>query len=257
MGEQVNKRVCVVTGSSAGIGAATALWFAQRGHNVVVNYSRDSGPAQAVAEQCRAVGADVLVVRANIADNGECVALADEVRQLWGAVDTLVNNAGTATKMADFKDLDALTAEDFLATYAVNVVGTYQMSRAMAPLMKGRINASIVNVSSLAAVMGTGSSIAYAASKGALNTLTLALARSLAPDIRVNAILPGMVNSNWLVNRLGPEQFQARRNRYADRALLKDIVEPQDAARTAYWLAVDAVKVTGQLINLDAGFQLG
>ncbi len=257
MGQKANKRVCVITGSSAGIGAATALWFAQRDYNIVINYSRDAEPARAIADKCRLAGAEVLVIRANIAENDQCQSMADEIRQRWGAVDTLVNNAGAATKMADFKDLDALSAEDFQATYAVNVVGTYQMTRAMVPLMKARSNASIINVSSMAAVMGTGSSIAYAASKGALNTLTLALARSLAPDIRVNAILPGMVNSNWLLNRLGPEQFQARRKRYADRALLKDIVEPDDAARTAYWLAVDAVKVTGQLIQLDAGFQLG
>ena len=257
MTHSADKRVCVVTGSSAGIGAATALWFAQRDHNIVINYSREAGPAEVIAEQCRAAGAEVLVVRANVAENAQCLSLANEVRQRWGRVDTLINNAGAAATMADISDLDALSAEDFQATYAVNVVGTFQMCRAVAPLMKGRSNASIINVSSMAAVMGTGSSMAYAASKGALNTLTLSLARSLAPRIRVNAILPGLVNSNWLLKRLGPEQFQVRRKRYADRALLNDVIQPDDAARTAYWLAVDAVKLTGQLIQLDAGFMLG
>lgn len=257
MSGQACRRVCVVTGSSSGIGAATALWFAQRGHDVVINYSRDPEPANAVAERCRAAGADVLVLRADIADNAQCLALAEEVRQRWGGADVLVNNAGTASKAADIKDLDALSAEDFQTTYAVNVVGTFQMSRAMAPLMKGRANAAIVNISSMASLMGTGSSIAYAASKGALNTLTLSLARSLAPAIRVNAILPGMVDSDWLRKRLGAEQFQIRRERYEARALLEDVITPDDAASTAYWLAVDAVKVTGQLIQLDAGFMLG
>ena len=257
MNHQSGKRVCIVTGSSAGIGAATAVWFARRDHNIVINYSQDAAPADVVAQQCRAAGAEVLVVRANVADNAQCQALANEVRQRWGGADTLINNAGAAATMADIKDLNALSAEDFQATYAVNVVGTFQMCRAIAPLMKGRINPSIVNVSSMAAVMGTGSSMAYAASKGGLNTLTLSMARALAPSIRVNAILPGLVNSNWLLKRLGPEQFAVRRKRYADRALLNEVIEPDDAARTAYWLANDALKVTGQLIQLDAGFKLG
>ena len=257
MSGQAGRRVCIVTGSSSGIGAATALWFAQRGHDVVINYSRDAEPANAVAERCRAAGADALVLRADIADNAQCLALAEEVRQRWGGADVLVNNAGITTTIADIKDLDALSDQDFQATYAVNVVGTYQMCRAVAPLMKGRDNAAIINISSMAALMGTGSSIAYAASKGALNTLTLSLARSLAPAIRVNAILPGMVDSDWLRKRLGTEQFQARRERYEARALLKDVITPDDVARTAWWLAADAVKVTGQLVQLDAGFRLG
>jgi 3-oxoacyl-[acyl-carrier protein] reductase len=253
----MTRRVCVITGSSSGIGAATALWFAQRGHDIVVNYSRAEDPAQAVAEQCRAAGAQAIVVRADVADDAQCRALADEALKRFGGVDTLINNAGTATKVVDIKDLDGLAANDFQATYAVNVVGPYQMSRAIAPLMKGRADPSIVNISSLAAITGAGSSIAYAASKGALNTLTLALERSLAPSIRVNAILPGLVNSDWLRKRLGPEAFQARVDRYAGKALLKKVIEPEDAARTAYWLANDAGKVTGQLVQLDAGFALG
>jgi 3-oxoacyl-[acyl-carrier protein] reductase len=131
------------------------------------------------------------------------------------------------------------------------------MSRAIAPLMKNRANAAIVNISSMAGRMGTGSSIAYAASKGAVNTLTLSLARALAPAIRVNAILPGMVDSDWMRNGLGPEVFEARRQRYAGRALLNTVIDPQDVARTAHWLACGATKATGQLIDMDAGFVLG
>lgn len=109
----------------------------------------------------------------------------------------------------------------------------------------------------MAGRMGTGSSIAYAASKGALNTLTLSLARSLAPAIRVNAILPGMVDGDWLRNGLGADVFDVRRKRYESRALLNAVIEIQDVARTAWWLAKDAAKSTGQLIDLDAGFMLG
>lgn len=251
------KPVCVVTGSSSGIGAATALLFAQRGHDVVINYSKRAEPAQRVAQQCREAGAEVLVVQADVADNAQCLALADEVRRRWGHVDVLVNSAGITTKFADIKDLDALAAEDFEAIYRVNVIGTFQMGRAIAPLMQERAHAGIVNISSMAGRMGAGSSIAYAASKGALNTLTLSLARSLAPAIRVNAILPGMVDSDWMRNGLGLEVFETRRQRYASRALLNSVIEIQDVARTAYWLAREATKATGQLIDMDAGFMLG
>lgn len=256
MNESTNKRICVVTGSSSGIGAATALWFARHDHDVVINYSRNAEPAHAVADICRAAGANVLVVRADISDNTQCLDLAGKVQQRWGGADTLVNNAGT-TKLVDSKDLNALSADDFHKIFAVNVIGAFQMSRAIAPLMAGRKNSSIVNMSSMASIMGTGSSIAYAASKGALNTLTLALARSLAPGIRVNAILPGLVNSDWLSGQVGTDELRARRSRYEKRALLNEVIEPDDAARTACWLAVDAVKVTGQLVSLDAGFMLG
>lgn len=257
MNGTVDRRVCIVTGSSSGVGAATARWFAQHGHNVVINYSRNPDAASAVADQCRAAGADVLVVRANIADDADCLAMVELARQRWGGVDTLVNNAGISTKFADAKDLHALSSEDFLAAYRVNVVGTYQMCRSVVPFMQGRANSSIVNISSMASIMGTGSSMAYAASKGALNTLTLSLARSLAPAIRVNAILPGMVNSDWLRKGLGVEEFEVRRKRYESRALLGAVIEVDDAARTAYWLASGATKLTGQLINLDAGLMLG
>lgn len=251
------KPVCVVTGSSSGIGAATALWFARSGHDVVINYSKRPEPARQVAALCRAAGAETMVVAADVADNAQCLALAEEVRKRWGRVDTLVNNAGITTKFADIKDLDALSAGDFEAIYRVNVIGTFQMSRAIAPLMKESTNASIVNISSMAGRMGTGSSIAYAASKGALNTLTLSLARSLAPAVRVNAILPGMVDSDWLRKGLGEEVFETRRKRYESRALLNDVVRVEDVARTAWWLAGDALKMTGQLIDLEAGFILG
>jgi NAD(P)-dependent dehydrogenase (short-subunit alcohol dehydrogenase family) len=249
--------VCVVTGSSSGIGAATALWFAERGHDVVINYARNAEPAERVAAQCRALGADALVVAADIANEQQCLALAGAVQKRWGGVDALVNNAGITTKFADLKDLHAVQAEDFEAIYRVNVIGTFQMCRAIVPLMQGRANAAIVNISSMAARSGAGSSIAYAASKGALNTLTLSLAKSLAPSVRVNAILPGMVDSDWMRNGLGPEVFAARRQRYESRALLNKVIDVQDVARTAWWLVNDATKATGQLIDMDAGFMLG
>lgn len=257
MSTSSGKPVCIVTGSSSGIGAATALWFAKQGYDVAINYARKAEAAEQVAGQCRAAGADVLVVRADVADDGQCRALAEAVRGRWGHADVLVNSAGMTTKFADIKDLDAMTPHDFEATYRVNVIGTFQMCRAVAPLMRGRAGAAIVNISSIAGRMGTGSSIAYAASKGAVNTLTLSLARSLAPAIRVNAILPGLVDGDWMRNGLGPEVFEQRRQRFAGRALLNDVIQVDDVARTAHWLATGATKATGQLVDLEAGFILG
>jgi len=249
--------VCVVTGSSSGIGAATALLFAQRGYDVVVHCARRAEAAEQVAQACRVAGAQALVIRADVAEDEQCRALAEEVRRRWGRVDSLVNSAGMTTKFADLKDLDALSRSDFEATYRVNVVGAFQMSRAIAPLMQGRPHASIVNISSLGGRMGTGSSMAYAASKGALNTLTLSLARALAPDVRVNAVLPGMVDGDWMRNGLGEAVFEQRRQRYQSRALLHSIIEVEDVAAAAHWLAAGALKSTGQLIDLDAGHVLG
>lgn len=251
------RRVCVITGSSTGIGAATARHFARHGHDVVINYSRSQDAADAVARDCRAAGAQVLVHRADVSDDAQCQALAQAVRARWGRAHALVNNAGASAGVVDPKNLDALSADDFQTIHAVNVVGVYQMSRALLPLMRGQAGASIVNVSSMASVLGTGSSIAYAVSKGALNTLTVALARSFAPEIRVNAVLPGLVDSDWLAGSLSADQLAARRSRYTARALLNDVIGTDDVARTIHWLAVDAVKMTGQLIQLDAGFKLG
>lgn len=254
---QGKKPVCVVTGSSSGIGAATARLFAARGHDVVINCARQPERAEPVAQQCREAGADVLVVAADVGDDAQCRALAGAVRERWGGADVLVNSAGISTRFADLKDLQAIDREDFEAIYRVNVVGPFHMSRALAPLMKGRPSPAIVNISSMGGRMGTGSSIAYAASKGALNTLTLSLARALAPEVRVNAILPGMVDGDWMRRGLGEEVFAQRRARYESRALLGSILQPEDVARCAWWLATEATRQTGQLIDLESGFLLG
>jgi len=249
------RKVCVVTGSSSGIGAATARLFAERGWNVVVNYSKDPAPAEAVAAECRALGADVLVQRCNVADDAACRELAAAVDVRWGRCDVLVNNAGT-TKFVPARQLDALDAADFQGIYAVNVVGAFQMARALAPLLKKHPPSAVVNVSSIAALTGMGSSIAYAASKGGLNALTLALARALSPDVRVNAIAPGLVDSPWLKNGWGAERYAAMVEGYKARSALADIIQPEDVARAAWYLGVDATKTSGEVLAVDAGARL-
>ncbi|MCH7565477.1 MAG: SDR family oxidoreductase, partial [Gemmatimonadetes bacterium] len=160
--------VVIVTGSSRGIGEATARLLATRGANVVINCTSSLEAAEAVAEACRADGGGAIVCQANVAEDADCRKLAQAALDEWGRIDGLVNNAGT-TKFCAHGDLDGLAAEDFHAIFAVNTIGPFQMIRAVAPAMKSQGNGAVVNVSSVAGIQGVGSSLAYVASKAGLN----------------------------------------------------------------------------------------
>jgi 3-oxoacyl-[acyl-carrier protein] reductase len=252
----MSNKVCVITGSSSGIGAASAILFSQRGWDVCVNYSRDPQPAQRIAAICREHGADVLVERADVSEDAQCLELARRVKTHFGRCDTLVNNAGT-TKFVDLNDLDGVGAADFQNIYAVNVIGPFQMIRAFAPLLRDSVSAAVVNVSSIAPLIGGGSSVAYIASKGALNALSLVLARVLGPNIRVNVVAPGMVDSPWLRNGLGPERFEAMLRNYESTSALNSLVLPEEVAETVYYLGAVASKTTGEVHLVDAGRRIG
>ena len=246
-------KVCIVTGSSAGVGAATALSLARLGASVVINYSRSVGPAEAVAAQCREAGADVLVVRADVARDEDCRALAAAAMQRWGRIDLLVNNAGT-TKFVALQNLAGLSAEDFHSIYSVNTIGVFQMVRACEAALRASRGA-VVNVSSIAGQDGMGSSIAYMASKGALNAMTIALARALGPEVRVNAVLPGFIETEWLRNGLG-DGYQKAYDGYRAMSALEAVMSPEDVADAIVGVAAMA-KVTGQLLRVDAGKGVG
>jgi 3-oxoacyl-[acyl-carrier protein] reductase len=246
--------VALITGAATGVGAASARWFAARGYDVLVNYRASCEAAEGVADNCRAAGVDAVAVAGDVAKDGDCRTLAQVANERWGRVDVLVNSAGV-TLFRAMADLDALGDQDFSNIFGVNVVGTYQMTRAVVPLMKN--GGSVVNISSIAGLNGTGSSYAYAASKGALNTLTLALARNLAPLIRVNAVLPGMIEGRWLRDGVGDEAYDRIRDEFVQDAALKSVATPDDVAATAGWLAVDAGLMTGQLLVADNGILLG
>jgi NAD(P)-dependent dehydrogenase (short-subunit alcohol dehydrogenase family) len=248
-------KVCVITGSSSGIGAATARLFAARGWNVAINYSRETAPAEQVGVECRALGAETIVVRADVAADEDCRSFAAQVEARWGRADVLVNNAGT-TRFVPARNLDGLSADDFQRVYSVNVIGAFQMTRAFEPLLRRHPVAGIVNVSSIASMLGIGSSIAYMASKGALNAMTVGLARALGPEIRVNAIAPGLVETPWLQQGLGAERYAATVGSYKARATLAEVIAPEDVAATAWYLGVEAVKTTGEVLLLDAGLRL-
>jgi NAD(P)-dependent dehydrogenase (short-subunit alcohol dehydrogenase family) len=247
--------VCIVTGSASGIGAACAERLASKGARVAVNYTKSEKEAHGVASLCESRGGQTLVVQADVSSDADCRRLAKAVLDKWGRIDGLVNNAGT-TKFAAHENLDALQAADFQRIFSVNVAGPFQMIRAVASAMSRQGGGAIVNVSSIAGITGTGSSVAYAASKGALNTMTLSLARALGPAIRVNAVCPGFVETRWLRNGLGPE-YEAKKQTYATNAPLKATVLPEDVADAVVWLLEGAAKVTGELITVDSGVHLG
>ena len=248
-----DRRAFIVTGSSSGVGAATALALARQGEGIAVNYSRDAAPAERVAQACIDAGGDALVVRADVADDAACRRLAASALERWGRIDGLVNNAGT-TRFASMRDLDALSAEDFHRIYSVNLIGPYQMVRACEKALRAARGA-VVNVSSIAGSMGIGSSYAYVCSKGALNALTVALARVLAPEIRVNAVLPGLIETRWLKDGLG-ENYERVRKNWCERTPLQIPLQPEDVAAEIVAL-LQAKTVTGQLRTMDAGLGLG
>ncbi|MBX6316958.1 SDR family NAD(P)-dependent oxidoreductase [Pigmentiphaga sp.] len=252
------EKVCLVTGSTGrnAAGSATIKYFAKQGWRVVVHYSRDTAAAEEVAEECRKLGAaDVLVAKADVTSDEACRAMAAEIEQRWGRLDLLVNNAAVTT-FNDHKNLDGLSFEDFQRVFAVNVSGVYVVTRAVATLLRGTGGASVINISSVGGLRGTGSSMAYAASKSALNAMTFSLARVLAPEVRVNALLPGFIEGDWMIKGVGQERYDALRAALIAKNPLKSVQTPEDIAEAVWWLAHGPAALTGELIQIDSGGRL-
>lgn len=249
--------VAIVTGSAAGLGAATATRLAAAGTKVAINYTKSETEAKEILASIKAAGGEAVLAKGDVSDDEACKNIVQTVIDKWGRVDILVNNAGT-TLFADHDDLDALQAEDFHRIYGVNVIGAYQMIRACAPYMKEQGAGSVVNISSIAGVTGIGSSVAYAASKGALNTMTLSLARSLAPEIRVNAVCPGFIGTRWFKDEFGENMFKSIVANQEETMPLKRAGTPEDIAATVVFFAGEGSDhITGETLITDAGMHLG
>lgn len=260
---QEHRPVCMVTGAATGIGAATALRFARAGWAVAIgNFDDSTRPhADAVQRECRELGVPAIVFEADVGNDAHCRAAVDEIASTWQRIDALINCAGT-TRHVPHAELHGLDDLEFERVYRVNVIGMYQMTRAAAPILRessgltdGRTS-SVINISSLAGLNGTGSSIAYAASKGAVNTMTLSLARSLAPKIRVNALAPGLVDDGLLQRVLGPEHYPQVVANMTEASPLKRVSQPSEMAELAWFLTSHAPSITGQVIAAENGLLL-
>lgn len=249
-------KIVLVTGGATGLGAAIAIGAAERGAKaVIINCTKSLKEAEATAERIRAAGAEAPIVQGDVAEDADCRRIA-KAAERFGVLHGLVNNAGITRHIAH-GNMDGLSKDDFLALYAVNTVGPFQMIRACRPLLEAAGLASVVMTSSIAGVKGIGSSVAYAASKGALNTMTMSLARALAPKIRVNAICPGFIDTRWFTDKFGQEKTQSIRDSVIKRTPLQVASTPEDIADTALFLLSNASRsVTGETLLADAGLHL-
>jgi ketoreductase RED2 len=239
----MTSRIVLVTGSTSGIGLATARRFAQMGNTVVFNSARSVEAGERLAAETPGSH----YVQADIAVAGDHERLIREVLQRCGQLDVLVNNAGT-TMVISHRDLEAANVDVWREIFEVNVFGTWQLSvAAMAALKESR--GSIVNVSSVAGVRPIGSSIPYAASKAALNHLTTLLAKVVGPEVRVNAVAPGLIDTPWT------EDWDVVRGFVRSVAPLGRTGTPDDVADVIVALATTSY-VTGQIVVVDGGLSL-
>jgi ketoreductase RED2 len=237
-------KVVLVTGSSSGIGEGVARAFAAEGARLVVNSSSSVEAGERVAADLP----EAVYVRANVADPGEARQLVERAVAQWGRLDVLVNNAGTTVRIPH-SDLDAVTPEVWRRILDVNVQGTWQVTQAAVPALRESGEGNIVTVSSLAGVRPVGSSIPYAVSKAALNHMTVLLANVLGPQIRVNAVAPGLIDTPWTA------AWDDIREATRAMAPLGRSGQPEDVAEVVLGL-VRSRYVTGQVVVCDGGIWL-
>jgi 3-oxoacyl-[acyl-carrier protein] reductase len=247
--------VAIVTGGSRGVGAATAEMLFENGWNVLITCSSSIEDAKQLAKDCTNKNQEVFAFQADVSNDDECMATIDKAIEKWGRIDALINNAGTTKFVWDHSDLDSLDAEDFHYIYGVNVIGPFQMVKAAKEHLLKSTNPCVVNVSSIAGIRGIGSSVAYASSKGALNSMTLSMARNLGP-IRVNAVCPGFIEGEWLKRGMGIEMYEGTKKHIQNTAPLGKTCSPESIAEVIMNLIEKSELITGQLITVDGGVSL-
>jgi 3-oxoacyl-[acyl-carrier protein] reductase len=258
-GRDFEEWVVMVTGASTGLGRAIAVETAERGAAaVVINFASSADEAEQTGRLVEGHGARAILAQGDVASDEDCRRIVAAAAPL-GRIDALFNNAGVTKFANNHADLDAVSADDFQRLYAVNVVGAFQMIRAARSLLESAPRpGAVVNTASVAGVIGIGSSVPYAASKGAMLTMTLSLARALAPKIRVNAICPGFIDTPWFGRGMGAEQIDRMRQGVAASMPLKAASTAEDIAGAAVFLSSNAARhITGETLMVDAGLHLG
>jgi len=248
----ISGKAAIVTGSAVGVGRATVLELARRGANVVINYTRSEAEALQTAADIEALGAEALVVRADVSQDDQVRDMVRRALDRFGSVDVLVNNAAI-TRFVDFRDLEGLSEEIWDRILAVNVKGVFFCSRAVVPHMKQQGGGCIVNISSVAGITGVGSSIAYCASKAAVINLTMAFARTFAPEVRVNCVAPGFIDTRWHSARPEATDYEGLKERVAQGTPLARVCTPADIAQAVLSFIEGADFATGQTLVVDGG----
>ena len=241
-------KAALVTGAATGIGRAIAERFAREGALVAVNFRSSREAAQQLVAEIRAAGGVAIPVAADVSIESEVRAMIDQVEREFGCLDVLVNNAGWSTRVPH-RNLDELTDEIWEKTFDINLRGLFYCLRAAVPLLRKQDGAAIVNVASVAGSTGVGSSMAYAAAKAGVLTMTKSLARALAPEIRVNAISPGLIGTHFAGRPNSSSDFSAEEMATP----LKRLATVDECAEVVLFLASSATAVTGQTILVDGG----
>ena len=253
----IKDHVIVITCGSSGLGAELVFGAVNKGAHVAFTYSSNTDRADRVVHRCADLGSDVLAIKADVVNEDDCKRVAREVSARWKGIDILINNAGT-TRKAKHADLDALNAEDFIAVYSVNVIGTYQMIRACVAHLRASKTGSVINISSAGADLGVGTSVAYSASKAALNSMTRSLARALAPELRINTVAPGFMATPWFSDEMDPGAFSSLIEDQRRLSVLDRVGDPVSMVDPILFLASGAAAhITGVTLPVEGGALLG
>jgi len=247
-----DRKKALVTGGGTGIGRSAVLALARAGFDLAINYASSAKAAQAVAAEAEAAGARTLLLQCDVSDDAAVRQMLKQVDEAFGHLDALVNNAGT-TATWKVKDLESLDMAEWDRTFAVNVRGTFQVTRAAVPLLKKGTNPAVVNTASIVGLRPGPQPLPYAASKAAVVNLTKTLAWNLGPHIRVNAVAPGWMEGEWMERMLG-EKYADLMGTRAKLTPLKRCVTADDVAETMLTLINANHFVTGEVVVIDGGF---
>jgi 3-oxoacyl-[acyl-carrier protein] reductase len=247
------RKAALVTGASSGIGRAEAVALARAGYDVAINYSRSADGAKATAAECERAGAATLLVQADVADEASVRAMIEAVKERFGRLDVLCNNAGTSIEKLAW-EFEKITVEEWDRVFDVNVKGVFLVTKHAAPLLRQSDDACIVNTNSIVGARPGPQPLPYSVSKGALWTMTKALAGALGRSgIRVNGVAPGWMQGEWMERMLG-DNYDKLMTQRAKQTPLQRTVTADDVAEAAMSLIQGNKSVTGMIMVVDGGF---